>query len=375
MDQSLEEMLNSYTGDETIESNNADSAVEETRVDNPSEDTTTVESDENGHEGAETQTDGTENNGGVVSDGEQNTESEAVNEEPRKSNNIQRKRPYSQLEKAEYSASKWKRRAKEMRDSRDAALAELAKYKDLNPDSFGDDERSRAKFLAWQASKEQQVNDMSDDIDAMESQYEQEIYEAKIADCYNAQGARDFEELDEHYGEAFKFHCSQVDPDNVIIDFLKGSRIEPYLREIIYKDGDLQEQLFATYRNPMIAANERLRLLREKEASVMAFLKSRTRLANAKQNVAPNKVASVRPTQNQQQTQNTNVMQGQNNQPTTRRFQLRSMANAQPTQNTQPKQNLARMATGSLVKGGNEPNGSLDTASAAAELMKEFMGR
>lgn len=292
-----------------------------------------------------------------------------------------RKKPVSQLEKAEFAAVKWKRRAKEAQAAKAELEAEFNKYKRLNPRAFDNDE-DRINFLTWKSSMAQRIKDMDEDIDAMNAEYERERYEAKIADCYNEQGAADYEALDEHYGDAFYDLCNEKDPDNVILDFLSGSKYEPAMRDVIYKNGQLQEELFRDFRNPAIAATERLGILKSLEAQVKDFFARSYAQRNgaARKAPAPAAVDARRPAETSQAAARTEKpeakTQPSETQKPTRRFILPSRAVPQsggtaPTNaNAAPKN---RQVTGSLTRGG-DANGPVDPSAQADALYRELLG-
>lgn len=182
-----------------------------------------------------------------------------------------RRNPLSRLEKAEYSTKKWKRKYREMRESRDALQAELEKYSKINPAQFRDPEE-RERFIAWKARTEQKLNGMDEDLeDIARRQYEDE-YEAKVSAFYPTEDSRNsFEALDEHYGNVLDATCRKLDPDNIILDYLRNSPYEPVLRNIIYKNGPLQEELFDRFGSREIANSTRVQILRQLESQVKAF--------------------------------------------------------------------------------------------------------
>ena len=183
----------------------------------------------------------------------------------------QNKRPFSRLEKAEYSATKWKKRAKKLAQEFNNLSAEYNRYKSLNPAVFRNPEE-RMQFMAWRASTAQRLEDMNADLKAYAQQDAEDTFEQKVQQCYsNPESAQAFNDLEDHYGGAFKYACDQVDPDGVILDYLKDSPYEPAMRNVIYKNGALQQELFRVYRNPAIGNARRQQILQKLEAQVKAF--------------------------------------------------------------------------------------------------------
>lgn len=183
----------------------------------------------------------------------------------------QNKRPFSRLEKAEYSATKWKKRAKKLAQEFNDLSAEYNRYKSLNPAVFRNPEE-RMQFMAWRASTAQRLEDMNSDLKAYAQQDAEDTFDKKVQQCYsNPESAQAFNSLEDHYGGAFKYACDQVDPDGVILDYLKDSPYEPAMRNVIYKNGALQEELFRVYRNPAIGNARRQQILQTLEAQVKAF--------------------------------------------------------------------------------------------------------
>lgn len=183
----------------------------------------------------------------------------------------QNKRPFSRLEKAEYSATKWKKRAKKLAQDFNNLSAEYNRYKSLNPAVFRNPEE-RMQFLAWRASTAQRLEDMNADLKAYAQQDAEDTFDKKVQQCYsNPESAQAFNDLEDYYGGAFKYACDQVDPDGIILDFLKDSPYEPAMRNVIYKNGALQEELFRVYRNPAIGNARRQQILQTLEAQVKAF--------------------------------------------------------------------------------------------------------
>lgn len=183
----------------------------------------------------------------------------------------QNRKPFTRLEKAEYSATKWKRRAKNLQKERDKIAAEFNRYKDLNPAVFRNPEE-RMQFMAWRASTAQRLDNMDADIQEMERDEAENAYEEKITQCYSSpDSVEGFRRLDDHYSPALEYMCRQVDPDGIILDFLKDSPYEPAMRNVIFKNGKLQEELFRVYRNPQIGNARRQQILQNLEMQVKAF--------------------------------------------------------------------------------------------------------
>lgn len=181
------------------------------------------------------------------------------------------KRPFTRLEKAEYSATKWKKRAKKLEQERDALAAEFDRYKSLNPAMFRNPQE-RMDFMAWRAATAQRLKDMNADLKEYEENEAADAFDEKVQQCYsNPQSAQAYQSLETHYRDAFTFACNQVDPDGVILDYLKDSPYEPAMRNVIYKNGALQEELFRVYRNPAIGNARRQQILQRLEAQVKAF--------------------------------------------------------------------------------------------------------
>lgn len=228
--------------------------------------------------------DGSGDTNGDTPNEEPEQEPEAAPEEPKGGQN---KRPFTRLEKAEYSATKWKRRAKNLQKERDKIAAEFNRYKNLNPAAFRNPEE-RMQFMAWRASTAQRLDDMNADLEEIERDDAEAEYEEKVNNCYSTPESVDgFRQLDDHYSGAFEYACGQVDPDGIILDFLKDSPYEPAMRNVIYKNGDLQEELFRVYRNPQIGNAKRQQILQRLEAQVKAFFDRQSRQPQQKAPAAP----------------------------------------------------------------------------------------
>lgn len=295
---------------------------------------------------------GGEGVGVVTPEGKQDPEPET---EPNKPQGGQR-RPYSRLEKAEYSATKWKRKAKKLADERDALKAEFDRYKSLTPAAFRNPQE-RMQFEAWKASTAQRLSDMDEDLNRYAEDEAEDIYEGKIAQNYSTPESVDaFRKLDDHYGAAFEHMCRQVDPDGIIMDYLKDSPYEPAMRNVIFKNGDLQEELFRVYRNPAIGNARRQQILQRLEAQVEAYY-------NRQSNVKPVAQPAAKPQPVQQGTE----PQPQQTAPAERkpRFQLPPRQKEGPA--TKPQ------VTGSLTRGdagGSEP----DTSAQADQMFTQLFG-
>lgn len=310
---------------------------------------------------------GKDGDGGVAGpDGKTN----AASEPAKAGTKGPRRNPLSRLEKAEFSTKKWKRKYREMRESRDALQTELEKYSQINPAQFRDPE-DRERFIAWKARTEQKLNGMDEDLeDIARRQYEDE-YESKVSAFYPDEDSRNsFEALDEHYGNVLDATCEKLDPDNIILDYLRNSPYEPVLRNIIYKNGPLQEELFQRFGSREIANATRVQLLRQLESQVKAFF-SRER---------------------EPQTQHAGTTGAAQQQ---RRFSLPpkkdGATTAQPVQQTRPAEipptpapaaapapapqatPMSSGVTGSLTRG-NEGGGLPDESSEANAMFKKLFG-
>ena len=301
--------------------------------------------------------------------------------------NEQRRKPLSKLQKAEFAAAKWKKKAKELQAQRDDAVAEYNKYKDLNPAAFAD-EQERADFIAWKAAQRQRISNYEDNLDELYETHEREEYENKIAECYNEEGAAEFEELDNHYGGYFNLYCKQVDPHNVILDFLRNSKYEPAIRHVIYEDDNIQRALLERdYGNPHIADAKRLAIMEGLERSVKGFYDGLMKQAAtpAPAPAAKPQAQSVPPTTNQNNNQGAAPVATQRPRftlpprqapaavPNVAPQQQQPAAPAQAQQRP-PMPRKAPQVTGSLTRGGNTGNGSIDpSANADALFSRLFM--
>lgn len=274
----------------------------------------------------------------------------------------QNRRPFSRLEKAEYSATKWKKRAKRLADEKDKLQQEFNRYKDLNPAVFRNPQE-RMQFLAWRASTAQRLNDMDADLQEYASSEAEDIYDEKITQCYSKpESEQNYRRLDNHYNRAFEYMCSQVDPDNVIMDYLKDSPYEPAMRNVIYLNDALQQELFRTYRNPAVGNAKRQQVLERLEARVAAFL---NRGRQTQPQPAPQPVQEV-PPQGNPAPQPT--AQGTIQQPRQPRFSLPQRRPANPAPQPRPQ------VTGNLTKGG-EGAGEPDISAQADGLFKQLYAK
>lgn len=193
---------------------------------------------------------------------------------PSKEPKAETAKPLSRVERAEYSAAKWKKKFKQMKRERDEALAEFNKYKDFDPNQF-ENAQDAHEYMAWRASTAQRLQDMNDDLRSFYNEKRAEEYQSKIENCFNSQESVDnFNDLDDEYGEAFDVGCNMYDPDGVIRDFVNNSKLEPALKTVIYKNGQLQEDLFKDYGNPRINAVKRLQILEALERNVENYYRN-----------------------------------------------------------------------------------------------------
>lgn len=322
-----------------------------------------------------------DNNGGEPANGDggvAGTEGNAgAASEPAKAKpKVPRRNPLSRLEKAEYSTRKWKQKYREMREKRDALQAELDKYSRIDPTQFRDP-ADRERFLAWQARAEQKLNGMDEDLeDIANRQYERE-YESKVEAFYPDEDARHaFDALDEHYGSVLDATCQRYDPDNIILDFLQNSPYEPVLRNIIYKNGPLQEQLFARFGSRAIANATRVNLLNQLESQVKAFYAR-------EQSAQPEQQATPRTAQNGAATQQRRfTLPPKKDAPAATATAPAATQPAVPAQATAPapapapapaQPTMSSGVTGSLTRG-NEGGGTPDESAEANALFKKMFG-
>ena len=393
----MEYILASYKDDEP-ETNAGEGASE------PEQQTTTVPEGESGHDeptaGAEpakqepAKADGPQNDanapagqqaagaepdkkndgeGGVAGpEGNAGAASEPAKAKPK----VPRRNPLSRLEKAEYSTRKWKQKYREMREKRDALQAELDKYSRIDPTQFRDP-ADRERFLAWQARTEQKLNGMDEDLeDIANRQYERE-YESKVEAFYPDEDARHaFDALDEHYGTVLDATCQRYDPDNIILDYLQNSPYEPVMRNIIYKNGPLQEELFQQFGSRQIANATRVQILRQLESQVKAFY-AREQGAQPEQQAAPRTAQNGAATQQRRFT-----LPPKKDAPAATATAPAATQPAVPAQATAPAQapapapaqpTMSSGVTGSLTRG-NEGGGTPDESAEANALFKKMFG-
>lgn len=289
---------------------------------------------------------------------------------------VPRRNPLSRLEKAEYSTRKWKQKYREMREKRDALQAELDKYSRIDPTQFRDP-AERERFLAWQARTEQKLNGMDEDLeDIANRQYERE-YESKVEAFYPDEDARHaFDALDEHYGTVLDATCQRYDPDNIILDYLQNSPYEPVMRNIIYKNGPLQEELFQQFGSRQIANATRVQILRQLESQVKAFY-AREQGAQPEQQAAPRTAQNGAATQQRRFT-----LPPKKDAPAATATAPAATQPAVPAQATAPAQapapapaqpTMSSGVTGSLTRG-NEGGGTPDESAEANALFKKMFG-
>lgn len=294
---------------------------------------------------------------GVTPEGKPAAAPETAPSEPQGGQN---RRPYSRLEKAEFSATKWKRRARKLAEEKTKLQEEFDRYKDLNPAAFRNPEE-RMQFMAWKASAAQRLNDMNQDLDDIAQAETEDAYEEKISNCYSRpESVEGYRQLDDHYSKAFEYMCRRVDPDGIIMDYLKDSPYEPAMRNVIYKNGDLQEELFREYRNPTIGNAKRQQILQRLEANVAAYYSRQSKPSQpAAQPAQPaNGTEPVKP-----------AKEGAERKP---RFQLPPRKEVPPAKETR-NQAPAPQVTGTLTRGnagGSEP----DTSAQADGLFKQLFG-
>lgn len=292
-------------------------------------------------------------------------EPEAEETEPQGGQN---KRPFSRLEKAEYSATKWKRKAKNLQKERDKIAAEFERYKNLNPAVFRNPEE-RMQFMAWRAQTAQRLNDMDEDLQAFAQDEAEEAYEEKVAQCYNdPKLANGFRQLDEHYSPAFEYMCREVDPDGIILDFLKDSPYEPAMRNVIFKNGALQEELFRAYRNPQIGNAKRQQILQRLEAQVKAFYEreSQKRLKKTAP-AAPAATAEPKGTETRAPGQQAGAER-------TPKYTLPPRKEVPPAQAPAPAAKPKPQVTGVLTRGDGSGAGEPDVTAQADALFNQLYG-
>lgn len=267
----------------------------------------------------ETSTEGaTENEKAEVKVGESEQKAEVSKvdskvTEPRPKRNYHRSE--DPLARARYSAIKYKQKYNSaMRDyeerisSLEKALndkqVELDKYAQLDPSKIEDD-TERSRFITWQEVNNQRADDMareleslkrrgSDELNAIRRQaYEEQRYMERMADkeafddkvsaIYGDNEER-FRELDDEWGDVYEQACDRYDRDNVIRDFMRTSDVAPAIKNIIYEDPQLQEALFVNVnRNPAIAANQRIGILKNVERAVYNWLQNGNKTSTAQE--------------------------------------------------------------------------------------------
>lgn len=311
--------------------------------------------------------------GGVAgSEGNAGAASEPAKAKPK----VPRRNPLSRLEKAEYSTRKWKQKYREMREKRDALQAELDKYSRIDPTQFRDP-ADRERFLAWQARTEQKLNGMDEDLeDIANRQYERE-YESKVEAFYPDEDARNaFDALDEHYGTVLDATCQRYDPDNIILDYLQNSPYEPVMRNIIYKNGPLQEELFQQFGSRQIANATRVQILRQLESHVKAFY-ARERGAQPEQQAAPRTAQNGAATQQRRFTlpPKKDATAATATAPAATQPAVPAQATAPaPAPAPAPAQpTMSSGVTGSLTRG-NEGGGAIDESAEANAIFKKLFG-
>jgi hypothetical protein len=135
------------------------------------------------------------------------------------------------------------------------------------------------------------------------------------------------------------------------------------MRNVIYKNGDLQQELFRQYRNPAIGNAKRQQVLQKLESQVAAFFNRGRQAQPAAQPTAGTEVPpAAQPAAAPQTTQ----------QPRRPRFQLpeRKPAAPQPAAPAQARPQV----TGALTKGG-EGGGEPDPSALADSMFKQLYGQ
>lgn len=210
-------------------------------------------------------------------------------------------RSNSQLKQAQYSAQKWQKKYKNLRAEYDAKMADFQKYKDLDISKFENDE-DRQSYLAWKASRQQNLQDLQDNLDATARSYreemaerEAEIFNDKVEQIYG-NNAEQFHELEAEWGDTFDEACARYDDNNIIRDYVRKSPLGPAIKNVIYGDAELQEELFLkSSGNAMIDATDKVNLLRQVEKFVYGYL-NQSKQTKAPVNTEPTKpVASAKP--------------------------------------------------------------------------------
>lgn len=217
---------------------------------------------------------------------EEPAESKEVKEPEAKTESRKQEKPrYTRLQKAEYNATKYKQKYRsleskynELQGKFDELYADYKKYEAIDPSQI-ENEQDRHRFLAWQAQAEQKLNDWqaqgADIRDAMADQVsyaDDEIYNAKIDDCYNEDDAEQFRALDEEYHDALDYGLEQSDPDDIVKDFLKGNPYEPAIRDVLMRSDDIcRELLIPKYNNRRLEGDRKLGVIKRLAASVRNY--------------------------------------------------------------------------------------------------------
>ena len=222
--------------------------------------------------------------------------------EPRKEQRAYH-RPQDPLKQARYTAQKWQRKYKRLKSEFDAKMADYQRYQGLDAAKFENDE-DRQSYLAWKASRQQNLQDLSDQMRSIAQSYreeqlerENEEFNNKVERIYGA-NAEQFMDLEDQWGDTFEAACNAYDKTNVVRDFIKRSPLGPAIKNVIYGDGELQHDLFErSSGNPMIDASDRVNLLRNVERMVRNYLTGGNQTQAPKAAQAPSaKAAAPRPT-------------------------------------------------------------------------------
>jgi (p)ppGpp synthase/HD superfamily hydrolase len=238
----------------------------------------------------------------------------------------------------------------------------------------------RAEMYARVASRSglpleviQALNGMDEDLeDIANRQYERE-YESKVEAFYPDEDARHaFDALDEHYGTVLDATCQRYDPDNIILDYLQNSPYEPVMRNIIYKNGPLQEELFQQFGSRQIANATRVQILRQLESQVKAFY-AREQGAQPEQQAAPRTAQNGAATQQRRFT-----LPPKKDAPAATATAPAATQPAVPAQATAPapapaQPTMSSGVTGSLTRG-NEGGGAIDESAEANAIFKKLFG-
>lgn len=220
-------------------------------------------------------------NSNVEKEGTERTASDASETPVSQTRKVVNKSSYSPLARAQHSAAKWQRKYKSLEKQLAETQAELKKYNDIDIDRFDNDE-DRQSYLAWKASKNQRMDDLTDEMDRVResalnerAQYDAEIFDEKVDNIYGNH-ADEFRALENEWGDIYEVACNKFDRHNVVRDFVKNSPLGPAIKNVIYGDAELQDELFTkTSGNPMIDASNRLALLRKVENTITNYLNQR----------------------------------------------------------------------------------------------------